>query len=143
MLTGSDLLVGFETTFQLTNTGLHRPKIVKALGETGKKYKQLVKGDDDIRQDAVVQLVFGLVNRLLWDKKDLRITTYSVVPLSPMSGVLEWVLNTEPFGEFLLDSGPRIGAHSRYFPGCWGGNLCRNHLRHAPIGQKPAAFQFN
>ena len=141
LLTGSDLLVGFETTFQLTNTGLHRPKIVKALGETGKKYKQLVKGDDDIRQDAVVQLVFGLVNRLLWDKKDLRITTYSVVPLSPMSGVLEWVLNTEPFGEFLLDSGPRIGAHSRYFPGCWGGNLCRNHLRHAPIGQKPAAFQ--
>ena len=145
MLIGSDLIVGFESTFRITQTGLHRPKIVNCIGETGRRYKQLVKGEDDIRQDSVIQLVFSTVNRLLGGSGALKITTYSVVPLSPTSGVLEWVLNTEPFGDFLVDSrsggSSGISAHSKYFPGAWGNNLCRSHLRFAPVNGKLAAFQ--
>lgn len=64
-LVGSERIVGFVETFALTETGLHRPKIVKAVGESGRFFKQLVKGDDDIRQDAVMEQVFSLTNRVL------------------------------------------------------------------------------
>ncbi|GMI01620.1 hypothetical protein TrVE_jg9821 [Triparma verrucosa] len=149
LLIGSELVVGFEEKFQLTETGLHRPKIVHCIGESGKRYRQLVKGEDDIRQDAVMQQVFATVNRLLKGDEGaghlLKISTYSVVPLSPTSGVLEWVLNTEPFGSFLLDQRARgsegVGAHSRYYPGDWGNVLCRTHLKNASPSGKQAAYE--
>lgn len=54
---------------------------------------QLVKGKDDLRQDAVMEQVFGLLNQLLRQnpetlKRKLRVKTYKVVPLSQRSGVL-------------------------------------------------------
>ncbi|CAF4280960.1 unnamed protein product, partial [Rotaria sordida] len=48
---------------------------------------KLLKGKDDLRQDAVMQQLFTVVNRLL-DKDDLtchrslNIRTYKVVPLT-------------------------------------------------------------
>ncbi|CAN0101708.1 unnamed protein product, partial [Laminaria digitata] len=36
-------------------SGLHRPKIVHCEDSTGERYRQLVKGADDIRQDAVME----------------------------------------------------------------------------------------
>lgn len=56
--------------------------------------------------------------------------------------MLEWVLNTCPFGDFLQDKsrGPGIGAHSRYYPGDWGSNACRNHLKNATPALKESAF---
>ena len=54
---------------------------------------QLVKGKDDLRQDAVMEQVFGLLNQLLSQnpqtvKRKLTVKTYKVVPLSQRSGVL-------------------------------------------------------
>ena len=44
-----------------------------------------------------------------------RIKTYTVVPLSPEVGVMEWVQNTIPIGNYLTDkSRSSPGAHSRY-----------------------------
>ncbi|CAN0560126.1 unnamed protein product, partial [Ectocarpus sp. 12 AP-2014] len=49
-------------------------------------------------------------------KRRLRVFTYTIVPLSPDSGVLEWVEDTMPFGSYLTDRGSgRAGAHRRYF----------------------------
>merc|ERR1712176_891589 len=62
---GTERVVGFEPTFDLTPTGLHRPKIVKCIGSKGSRFKQLVKGEDDLRQDAIMQQVFDTVNDLL------------------------------------------------------------------------------
>jgi len=45
--------------------GINAPKKIKCRGQDGKIYIQLVKGKDDLRQDAVMQQVFGLVNTLL------------------------------------------------------------------------------
>ena len=47
------------------------------------KHKQLVKGNDDLRQDAVMQQFFRLVNELLAAdaaaaRRQLRIATYKV-----------------------------------------------------------------
>ena len=59
--------------------------------------------------------------------------------------VLEWVENTTPFGDYMQDksykSGSRkIGAHSKYYPGEWGGVLCRKFLDDSPPSEKRRAF---
>jgi len=63
--------------------------------------------------------------------KRLRLVTYSCIPLSPAAGVLEWVDNTIPIGEYLTPS--KGGAHVRYYPGEWSHPLCRLHLNHSPL----------
>jgi len=71
------------------------------------------EGDDDLRQDAVMEQVFQLVNVLL-DKDDgskrrnLSIRTYKVIPLASQAGVLQFVENTQPLSAWL------IPAHHRY-----------------------------
>lgn len=51
-------------------------------------------GHEDLRQDKRVMQLFGLINTLLANdndtaKKDLKIRGYSVIPLSPNSGLIE------------------------------------------------------
>lgn len=103
--------------FHITENGISRPKIVSVLGENGIYYKQLVKGGDDMRQDAVMEQVFENINyTLLRDsetsRRNLIIRTYKVIPLTPQTGILQWVENTLPFGAILCD---RVnGLHTRY-----------------------------
>jgi hypothetical protein len=54
----------------------------------------LRSGHEDLRQDKRVMQLFGLINTLLANdndtaKKDLKIRGYSVIPLSPNSGLIE------------------------------------------------------
>lgn len=84
-----------------TAGGVHLPKITDCVGSDGKRYKQLFKNEDDLRQDAVMQQVFTLVNSMLKQdrrasKRSLHVRTYSVVPLGPQYGLLEFVPNTVP-----------------------------------------------
>eukprot|EP00611_Tribonema_gayanum_P014864 TRINITY_DN2637_c0_g1_i3.p1 TRINITY_DN2637_c0_g1~~TRINITY_DN2637_c0_g1_i3.p1 ORF type:complete len:1520 (-),score=404.55 TRINITY_DN2637_c0_g1_i3:1308-5348(-) len=142
---------GFGTTFQVTASGLHRPKIVRCLGSNGVWYRQLVKGEDDIRQDAVMMQVFGAVNGFIRDnaatsKRRLHIRTYHIVPLSPNSGLLEWVEDTMPFGAYLQEkntdkNAPPIGAHARYYPSDLRDVECRRLLHSAEsFEEKRKAF---
>jgi ataxia telangiectasia mutated family protein len=127
---GTERVVGFESTFELAPSGLHRPAIVICLGSQGGKFKQLVKGDDDMRQDAVMQQVFGTMNNLLVNEgaaksrsirtpanQQLKVITYGIAPLSPKAGVLEWLNDTDSFGHFMKGSSKSVGAQSRYYPG--------------------------
>ncbi|KAH8095486.1 serine/threonine kinase [Aureococcus anophagefferens] len=121
------------------------PKIVECLGADGRRHKQLVKGRDDVRQDAVMEQVFEAVNALL-DRDGARlvagrarIRTYAIVPLSPQAGVLEWVDHTIPFGAYLTDrSGSGAGAHSRYHPSDLSHQECRAKLTNAKDGKGSA-----
>ena len=59
------------------------PKVISCCGSDGIRYRQLVKGKDDLRQDAVMQQVFVLMNRLLAKdpataSRNLSIRTYKV-----------------------------------------------------------------
>ena len=156
---GSELICGFGSKLSITETGVHRPKIVICIGKSGNQFKQLVKGDDDMRQDAVMQQVFRYVNSLMkrlrpghsgkkpaLTIRKLQLVTYNIVPLDPKTGVLEWVENTIPFGDYLVDKGKKpggnaiIGAHSRYYPGQWGNSFCRKHLAEAEQSQKRQAY---
>uniref|UniRef100_A0A1D1Z750 Serine/threonine-protein kinase ATM n=1 Tax=Anthurium amnicola TaxID=1678845 RepID=A0A1D1Z750_9ARAE len=114
--------------------GINAPKVVECLGSDGRKYRQLAKsGNDDLRQDAVMEQFFGLVNTFLqghcdtW-KRRLKIRTYKVVPFTPSAGVLEWVDQTIPLGEYLIGSSRDGGAHGRYGLGDWSFPQCREHM---------------
>ncbi|XP_019197259.1 PREDICTED: serine/threonine-protein kinase ATM isoform X3 [Ipomoea nil] len=114
--------------------GINAPKVVVCLGSDGNKYRQLAKsGNDDLRQDAVMEQFFGLVNTFLQNHRDtwkrrLRIRTYKVVPFTPSAGVLEWVNGTVPLGEYLIGSTRDGGAHGRYGVGDWTFLKCRQYM---------------
>ncbi|KAK8940154.1 Serine/threonine-protein kinase ATM [Platanthera guangdongensis] len=114
--------------------GINSPKVVECLGSDGQIYRQLAKsGNDDLRQDAVMEQFFGLVNIFLQNhgdtwKRRLRIRTYKVVPFTPSAGLVEWVDRTIPLGEYLLGSSRSGGAHGRYGAGDWSFLQCREHM---------------
>lgn len=76
-------------------------------------YRQIVKANDDLRQDSVISSVFNMMNIIL--KRDLQarrrklsIRTYKIVPLCPQAGVIEWIENTIPLGDLLKTNHVRI-----------------------------------
>ena len=71
------------------------------------------EGDDDLRQDAVMEQVFDLVNVVLrhhreTKKRKLSVRAYKVIPLAAQAGVLEFVENTTALANWLRP------AHRRY-----------------------------
>ncbi|XP_033125672.1 serine-protein kinase ATM-like [Anneissia japonica] len=138
----------FEPTFKLAG-GVNLPKILTCIGSNGRRYTQLVKGRDDLRQDAVMQQVFGLVNSLLMKdpetkKRKLHVRRYKVIPLSQRSGLLEWCEGTMPIGQYLIGPASKsgIGAHKRYRPNDWTALDCRKKMTNAhDKAQKYATFQ--
>ncbi|XP_053871494.1 serine-protein kinase ATM isoform X1 [Malaclemys terrapin pileata] len=123
----------FKPEFRLAG-GLNLPKIIDCIGSDGKERRQLVKGRDDLRQDAVMQQVFQMCNTLLQQntetrKRKLTIRRYKVIPLSQRSGVLEWCSGTAPIGEFLVN--PEEGAHRRYRPKDYSSTYCQKTMMDA------------
>ncbi|OQR70598.1 hypothetical protein BIW11_11527 [Tropilaelaps mercedesae] len=96
--------------------GLSRPKKMIVRGNRGTCYIQLLKGKDDLRQDAVMQQLFKEVSRLRSDDGQfrVRVRTYKVVPLSRFVGVIEWVHNTTPLASILI--GSKSALHEQYNP---------------------------
>ncbi|SPO27943.1 related to TEL1 - telomere length control protein [Ustilago trichophora] len=120
-------IVRYSETFT-TAGGIHLPKISECIGSDGERYKQLFKRDDDLRQDAVMQQVFRMVNELLHANRRTRerklvIRTYTVLPLGPQCGMLEFVTNTVPLGEVL------IALHARYRPNDLSPTQARSKMR--------------
>ncbi|KAM1650754.1 hypothetical protein ACFXTH_003293 [Malus domestica] len=81
-------------------TSKQRPRKLTIHGNDGEDYAFLLKGHEDLRQDERVMQLFGLVNTLLensrkTEEKDLSIERYSVIPLSPNSGLIGWVPNCD------------------------------------------------
>ncbi|KAH6694050.1 ataxia telangiectasia mutated [Plectosphaerella plurivora] len=109
-------------------SGVSAPKIITVVGTDGKKYRQLVKGgNDDLRQDAIMEQVFAAVSALLarnreTQRRNLGIRTYKVLPLTAISGLIEFVPNTIPLHEFLMP------AHERYHPKDLKGSQCRKEI---------------
>ncbi|XP_070498847.1 serine/threonine-protein kinase ATM [Chironomus tepperi] len=123
--------------------GINAPKRIEVLCSDGIKRPQLLKGKDDMRQDAIMQQIFGVVNKLLlldknMQKNNARIRTYKVVPFSRRSGILEWCANTTPIGCYLAGergSDGRVinkGAHEIYRPNDWSPALCMRKISEIP-----------
>ncbi|KAF7570348.1 TEL1 Phosphatidylinositol kinase and protein kinase of the PI-3 kinase family [Pyrenophora tritici-repentis] len=125
----SDLprIAGFRSTMSIAN-GLSAPKVITAKGTDGKPYKQLFKsGNDDLRQDAIMEQVFDQVSRLLKNHtatriRNLGIRTYKVLPLSTRSGLMEFVQNTVPLHLWVMP------AHEKYYPNDYKPDRCRKEI---------------
>nr|CAG4718483.1 unnamed protein product [Naegleria fowleri] len=125
---------GFANTFSLAG-GLNLPKIITCIASNGSKYRQLVKGNDDMRQDHVIEQLFGVVNQLLAKEKDTRkrkllVRTYKVIPTSPTSGILGFVENTQPLATILVGTNedPNNCLHAKYRPNDISNNECRSRM---------------
>ncbi|KAL5377435.1 hypothetical protein DPSP01_009773 [Paraphaeosphaeria sporulosa] len=120
-------IVRFKSRMSIAN-GLSAPKIITAIGSDGHTYKQLYKsGNDDLRQDAIMEQVFDQVSRLLKKHtatrlRNLGIRTYKVLPLSTRSGLMEFVQNTIPLHGWLMP------AHERYNPHDYKPDKCRKEI---------------
>ncbi|KAL7420991.1 Serine/threonine-protein kinase tel1 [Cryptotrichosporon argae] len=102
----------YAPTFRIAG-GVHRPAINKCFDSNGATHTQLFKGNDEVRQDAVMEQVFEMTNGLLRrDRKtatrNLRFRTYNVIPLANKTGIIEFVGGTMAIGDWLKD------AHTRY-----------------------------
>ncbi|ODN04229.1 Serine-protein kinase ATM [Orchesella cincta] len=118
--------------------GINSPKKIDCRGTNGLVYNMLLKGQDDLRQDAVMQQVFGVINKLLQAEpktraRQLHIRTYKVIPLSQRTGLIEWVENTQTLGDYLVGptTEPESGAHPRYRPNDYKPIQCRHLLLEA------------
>jgi len=111
--------------------GVSAPKIITAIGSDGKKYKQLVKGgNDDLRQDAIMEQVFAAVSSLLklhraTRQRNLGIRTYKVLPLTSSTGLIEFVSDTEALHDYLMP------AHERFYPKDLKSTQCRREIHGA------------
>lgn len=117
----------FQPDFTVAS-GISAPKIVTAIGTDGLKYKQLFKGgNDDLRQDAIMEQVFAAVSSLLATQRStrqraLKIRMYKVLPLTATAGIIEFVPDTIPLHDYLLP------AHQRHYPKDLKPNICRKHI---------------
>lgn len=99
-------IAGFEDRIDVMNS-LQRPKKLTIIGSDGKGYIFLCKAEDDLRKDSRLMELNSIINRLF--KKDsesrkrglriyiiicLDISTYAVIPLNEVCGLIEWVPNT-------------------------------------------------
>ena len=120
----------FEPNMSIAS-GVSAPKIITAVGSNGQRFKQLVKGgNDDLRQDAIMEQVFSAVSELLklhraTRQRSLGIRTYKVLPLTSSSGLIEFVPDTIPLHEYLMP------AHERYYPKDLKGSQCRKEISNA------------
>ncbi|KAJ1412143.1 kinase-like domain-containing protein [Ochromonadaceae sp. CCMP2298] len=114
----AETLIGCESTLLVLGS-MRLPKRLRLLGSAGGVYSFLVKGGEDLRNDERVQQLLGLMNSVVREGgvsgrggggAGLRARTYSVVPMTPSLGVLEWVPNTTPLKNVLSQE---LGRHER------------------------------
>ncbi|KAF9586443.1 phosphatidylinositol kinase- protein kinase tor1 [Lunasporangiospora selenospora] len=89
-------------------TSKQRPRRLTVKGSDGRDYQYLLKGHEDLRQDERVMQLFGLVNTLLsidpeTFKRYLGIQRYPVIPLSPNSGLIGWLPDTDTLHTLIRD----------------------------------------
>ncbi|KAI5712935.1 hypothetical protein M8J76_001885 [Diaphorina citri] len=140
-----DSIVGihkFDRTYCIPG-GVNEPKKITCIGTDGHRYIQLLKGKDDPRQDAVMQQVFTIMNDLLKSKRNLSVMTYKVVPLSQMSGIIEWCTNSLPVCLYLLGDNTTLGAHAKYNPQDITHRKCRECLEKLHKASAPTSKKLN
>ena len=85
----------FHPVLRVIDSKQH-PRRLTIVGNDGRDYPFLLKGHEDLRQDERVMQLFGLVNTFLQldrstARSELSIVRYAVIPLSPNSGLIQWV----------------------------------------------------
>ena len=102
---GIPTMARFRSSYSVLG-GLHRPKKMQVYDSDQKIHRQLFKGEDEVRQDAVMEQVFEMSNTLLsrdrnTRQRNLRFRTYNVIPLAQKTGIMEFVGASMGIGDWL------------------------------------------
>lgn len=78
---------------------LRRPKLLKLIGSDEREHRWLLKSGEDLRLDQRIQQVFTAMNETYasdtaCSEREIRVRTYTVVPLNSRVGLIEWVGDT-------------------------------------------------
>jgi hypothetical protein len=103
-------IVNFDSVVLVMNS-MRRPKRINIHGDNEKDYFYLVKGGEDLRLDERIEQLFSAMNQILQadsncNRRELRIRTYQVFPLTTNLGMLEWVDNTVPLKALIIEQLP-------------------------------------
>jgi phosphatidylinositol kinase/protein kinase (PI-3 family) len=97
----------FDPTLDIFNSK-QRPRFVMIDGVDGSHHRSLLKGRSDLRLDQRVMLFFDLVNQHIshdfrQDSRTMHIFTYSITPLSPSSGLIQFVNGADTMYSLIFD----------------------------------------
>ncbi|KAH8738876.1 FRP1 like protein with a FAT domain and a phosphatidylinositol kinase domain [Cryptosporidium ryanae] len=94
-----------------------KPKKIGLIGSDGEIYYYLVKNEKrgDLRKDMRLMELAQLINeRMSINFKDLSLRTFSVIPLSEVTGIIEWVPNVTTLGSIVMNEWKEILGNSRF-----------------------------
>ena len=100
-------------------TSKQMPIELRMIGSDGKRYRFIVKQGEDLRLDQRIENLFEIYNICLSHDarsagKDMRMRTYSVIPLNKSLGLIEYVPDTTTLAAFMRgDSREDIELQSR------------------------------
>ena len=121
----------FDRKVSVSPQGITKPLILRCFALSGDVYKQLLKPNDDMRQDAAVQQTFVALNQLL---SVGRLRVYKAVPLGKNIGVIGWVQHAVPLNGYIT------AAHKAYASGPLDLRALRKKMEKAPTPSKLQVF---
>ena len=94
-------IVGFRGNISVMES-IRKPRKIAILGSDEKEYPFLLKGGEDLRQDARLMKVFKLMSDVLAQNaetksSDLSLQIYDVIPMTLKLGLIQWVPNTTTY----------------------------------------------
>ncbi|KAJ2366834.1 phosphatidylinositol kinase- protein kinase tor1, partial [Coemansia sp. RSA 2610] len=106
----------FDSTVEVLTTA-QSPRTMFIYGSNGVKYKFLLKGREDLRQDERVMQLFGLINSLLsrdteTARRSLAIERFPVIPLSSNSGLIGFYPGCISFHHLIFNLRQRLNRPS-------------------------------
>lgn len=103
----------------ITLGSARRPKRISFIANDERVYSFLAKGGEDIRVDQRVQQLFRTSNTAFnsfstSSSRNLRLRTYSVVPVTPFIGLIEWISRSIPLKVLMeKEATSRLSSHSK------------------------------
>ncbi|XP_043237415.1 DNA-dependent protein kinase catalytic subunit-like [Amphibalanus amphitrite] len=97
----------------LVLNSIERPVRITVRGDDAREYRYLIKAGDDLRTDQRVQQLFRLLNGALAAEpaaadRRLALTTYTVLPVHPTLGIIQWLDHTSTLHQFIGSACPDL-----------------------------------
>jgi phosphatidylinositol 3-kinase len=86
----SPLLLNFRTTTASPAASTSTTKS-QSKSQTHSKYPIIFKTGDDLRQDQLVIRIVTLMNNLLKENLDVKLTPYRILATSPLAGAVQFI----------------------------------------------------
>ena len=101
------LLYSIDPYLSVLKTQQH-PRCVFMEDEFKKRWKFLLKGNEDLRLDQRIIQFFSLVNSLLKSNRStsnlgVSISEYSIIPFAPNSGLISWVTGADTYQQLVTE----------------------------------------